>query len=121
MRCRNRANEQITRMQQEQALKEWRKIRVTLDSLPELAEIPAEVRALIAEHLNPNEVIDSMDGAENWSVDDEVLCVHLIDKDNLAEVAPIRRRFHMGGSGRTLEFGRRGGKWVFLDEGGWIS
>jgi hypothetical protein len=117
MRCLQRAKWQALLIQQEEDRKSWQAFHATLEPLPELKEIPAEVRELIVEQFQPNEVIDTVceGGKERWCVDEDLLQIFVIDRDRL------KRRTPLSGRGRILEFARRNGNWFFVGEGGWVS
>jgi len=117
MRCLQRANWQALQIQRAEDRQSWEAFHATLEPLPEFKEIPAEVRELMAERLQPNEVIDtgSHGSKEHWRVDEDLLHIFLIDRDFLKHRTPL------SGRGRILEFARRNGNWFFVGEGGWMS
>src|SRR5689334_13496316 len=85
MPCLQRANWQALQIQRAEDRQSWEAFHATLEPLPEFKEIPAEVRELMAERLQPNEVIDtgSHGSKEHWRVDEDLLHIFLIDRDFL--------------------------------------
>ena len=112
MRCRR----QVFEKEELEKRERWRAFCAGLEPLPELKEIPAEVRDLISEHLQPNEGTVPVSGGRegDWFVHDQLLYINLIHRDGVKHLGPL------SGSGRTLVFARRHGKWFLADEGGWI-
>ncbi len=75
------------------------------------------IEAMVNERLHPNECV------QGWSQlqADEIL-VRLIDQELHRVCQPIAKKFGRGaGTGRSLQFRRENGTWVFIGEGGWIS